>query len=543
MKFDGPADAAIEVLGMEPLKGPTGTAFDPSTTRGKFSALLQVNILFRKVGRPEDFDYSLEATLTDFGVDKVFKGQRMEGATVKAFASPSGIVLRGDGKLAGAPVAFEYEKRKDAADSDIRISATLDDAARGRLGVDLPGVSGPVGVRMVGTTNNKDTRATIETDLTQARIADLIPGLSKPAGKPMKARFVVNDKGNTIRLDDMVMDGSGTLLKGALELSDTGDLISAVFPTFQLSDGDKASLKADRVGDVLKVRITGDVMDARGIMKSLVSAPAVQRRTQKTPDVDLEARIGALTGNNGEVLRQMELSVARRGVETRDFTLTAKVGRDGAVAGEMRNWQGRQRALVVTTSDAGALLRFLDIYPKVQGGEAWIVVDPPRSDNTPQEGVLHVRDFAIKGEPGLERLSSAARDASGKIEDGTASFQKAQAQFARTTGKIVFKEGAIWGPSVGATFDGTLDFAGDRISIRGTFVPAYALNNMFSKLPVIGLFLGGGPNEGLVGVTFEIVGPLAGGPTLRINPISAVAPGFLRKIFEFKDSSDAPPTR
>ena len=106
----------------------------------------------------------------------------------------------------------------------------------------------------------------------------------------------------------------------------------------------------------------------------------------------------------------------------------------------------------------------------------------------------------------------------------------------------MFREGAIWGPSVGATFDGTLDFAADRMAVRGTFVPAYGLNNMFSKLPVIGLFLGGGPNEGLLGVTFEIVGPMTG-PTLRINPISAVAPGFLRKIFEFRDSVEVPPTR
>lgn len=543
VKFDGPADGAVEVLGMEPLKGPTGTAFDPSTTRGRFSALLQVNITFRKVPLPEDFDYSLEANLTDFGVDKVFRGQRLEGASVKAFASPAGVVLRGEGKLAGAPVAFEYEKRKDVADSDIRISATLDDAARGRLGLDIPGISGNVGVRLVGTTNNKDTRATIEADLTAARIADLIPGLSKPAGKPLKARFVLNDKGNTVRLDDLVMEGSGTVLKGGLELSDSGDLIGASFPTFQLSDGDKASLKAEKSGAVLKIRITGDVMDARGIMNSLVSTPPAGQRSQKTPDVDVEAKIGALTGNNGEVLRQFDLFVTRRGVETRDFTLTAKAGRDGTVAGEMRNWQGRQRALQITTSDAGALLRFLDVYAKVQGGEAWLIVDPPRSDSTPQEGVIHVRDFSIRGEPGLERLASAARDSSGRSEGGTAYFDKAQGQFARTTGKIVFKEGAIWGPSFGATFDGTLDFAADRISVRGTFVPAYALNNIFSKLPVLGLFLGGGPNEGLLGVTFEIVGPFSSGPTLRINPISAVAPGFLRKIFEFRDSSTAPPTR
>ncbi len=544
VKFDGPADAGIEVLGMEPLKGPEGTAFDPSTTRGHLAALLQVNITFRKVPLPEDLDYSLEASLTDFGVDNVFRAQRLEGATVKAFASPAGILLRGDGRLAGAPLAFEFEKKKDAADSDIRVNATLDDAARKRLGVEVPGIFGPVAVKLVGTTSNKDTKARLEVDLTPARIADLIPGLSKPAGKPLKARFVLNDRSRTVRLDDLVLDGSGALLKGSLELSDDGDLISAQFPVFQLSDGDKASLKAETASKVLKIRITGEVMDARGIMKSLVgTSSSGTGKKDATPDVDVDAKIGALTGNNGEVFRQFDLSVSRRGVAVTDFRLTAKLGRSGNVAGEMRRWQGTQKALNVTTSDAGALLRFLDIYAKVDGGEAWLMVDPPRSDDTPQEGVLHIRDFAIRGEPGLERLSSAARDSSGRVVDGSAAFEKAQAQFARTTGKVTFREGAIWGSSAGVTFEGTLNFAADRIGIRGTFVPAYALNNLFSKLPVIGMFLGGGPNEGLLGVTFEIVGSLSGGPTLRINPMSAVAPGFLRKIFEFRSADERQPAR
>ena len=44
--------------------------------------------------------------------------------------------------------------------------------------------------------------------------------------------------------------------------------------------------------------------------------------------------------------------------------------------------------------------------------------------------------------------------------------------------------------------------------------------------------LGGGSNEGLFGVTYEVVGT-PGQPVLRVNPISAMAPGVLRKIFEF----------
>jgi len=68
--------------------------------------------------------------------------------------------------------------------------------------------------------------------------------------------------------------------------------------------------------------------------------------------------------------------------------------------------------------------------------------------------------------------------------------------------------------------------------MRGTFIPLYGLNNMFGQIPLFGIFLGGGAKEGLVGVTFEVVGPTSG-PTLRVNPISAVAPGLLRKFFDF----------
>jgi hypothetical protein len=67
-------------------------------------------------------------------------------------------------------------------------------------------------------------------------------------------------------------------------------------------------------------------------------------------------------------------------------------------------------------------------------------------------------------------------------------------------------------------------------------VPLFGLNNMFGRLPIVGLVLGGGSNEGLVGITYEVAGPLEA-PVMRVNPISAVAPGFIRKFFEFPNAN------
>jgi hypothetical protein len=55
---------------------------------------------------------------------------------------------------------------------------------------------------------------------------------------------------------------------------------------------------------------------------------------------------------------------------------------------------------------------------------------------------------------------------------------------------------------------------------------------MFGQIPIVGLFLGGGSDEGLIGVTYEIVGTPSA-PVLNVNPMSAMAPGVLRKIFDF----------
>ena len=113
-----------------------------------------------------------------------------------------------------------------------------------------------------------------------------------------------------------------------------------------------------------------------------------------------------------------------------------------------------------------------------------------------------------------------------------------RAEFTRSTGKLAVRDGVVWGPAMGATIEGNFDYLRDEVRLRGTFVPAYVLNNFLARLPVLGFFLGGGQNEGVFGMTYEVVGP-TGNATLRVNPIAMMAPGFLRKIFEFRSADDS----
>jgi hypothetical protein len=118
-------------------------------------------------------------------------------------------------------------------------------------------------------------------------------------------------------------------------------------------------------------------------------------------------------------------------------------------------------------------------------------------------------------------------------------FSRLRVDFTRSLGRFIIRDGLVKGPAIGATVDGYIDYMRGEVRMRGTFVPLYGLNNMFGQIPIVGLFLGGS-NEGLIGVTYEVVGPPSA-PTLRVNPISAVAPGLLRKFFEFPGGTGTMP--
>src|SRR5262249_20330842 len=153
-----------------------------------------------------------------------------------------------------------------------------------------------------------------------------------------------------------------------------------------------------------------------------------------------------------------------------------------------------------------------------------------------KEGLLNLRDFSVRGEGALDR--AAAGNAAG-TQSGI-SFSAMRAEFTRQSGQLSVREGVVKGPIIGLTIEGNIDYNVNQVRMSGTIVPMYGLNNMFGQLPLIGIFLGGGSNEGLIGVTYEVVGSPSQ-PVLRVNPISAMAPGVLRKIFEFNTGKQSNP--
>jgi hypothetical protein len=227
--------------------------------------------------------------------------------------------------------------------------------------------------------------------------------------------------------------------------------------------------------------------------------------------------------------------MSRRGGRVRTFSMNARIGRDTPLVGEMRTRTNNGKpVLYFETNDAGALFRFTDMYQRMVGGKMWVGMDPPNQDGSTQEGVINVSAFSIRGDSTLERVVSNAPNAS---QNNNIDFSQARADFTRAPGRMTVRDGVLRGPMLGATVEGNIDYARDQVAMRGTLVPLYGLNNMFGQIPIVGLFLGGGSNEGMFGITYEVSGTTSN-PRPIVNPISAIAPGVLRKFFEFREQPD-----
>jgi hypothetical protein len=535
VRVEGPVAAAAELLNQDRLKDASAFPIDPATSRGNVLATVNLALPLNVEVKSGSLTYAITADIVNFATDRFLMSQRVEAQTLRATANNQGYQIKGDMRIGGTPATVELRHAMSDADAELRLNTVLDDAARNRLGLDSAGgIVGPVPVKVAGRVSfapDQENRLAVEADFTQAKFDNLLPGWSKVPSRAARATFTYVSKGKPVRLDDVVFDGGGASMRGGVEFDPNGDFATANFPVFGLSDGDKANLKVERTPDNLyKATLRGDVIDGRGFVKtSMAGAGDAKKNRTAGADLDLDAKLGSVAGFKGEVVRNLDLHLVRRGGVIRNLALNGRLG-EGSLQGDLRGKPGERQIVYLESNDAGALFRFSDTYARMLGGQMWLAMDPPTPDGARQEGLIDVREFAVRGEQALDSVVAGApnRDING------VQFSRMRVEFTRVPGKMTIRQGLVTGPTVGATIDGVMDYAANDVHMRGTFVPLYGLNSAFGQLPVLGFILGG--QEGLIGSTnYEVYGP-PGAPVLRVNPISMVAPGFLRKFFEFPSS-------
>ncbi|MGI3902310.1 MAG: AsmA-like C-terminal region-containing protein [Janthinobacterium lividum] len=544
-RIQGGVEVMAELLSRDALKSYADLPMDAGAMHGQVDGRLTVGFLMGDNVPPNSATVSVNATASNFGLDKLVGKEGLSDATIKLDVDPkNGTHAKGEGRLYGAATSVELHKPV-SGQGEALIALTLDDAARVRAGMASPSLKGPVAAKITAPLTSGDkTRASVDLDFTKAGIDGIVPGFSKPSGRPAKATLNVIQRDNGVTLDNIAFDGGGAVVRGTVDLDKDGDFASAKLSQVKLSPGDDMHVEAQQSGDTLKVTTRGANLDGRPFLKWL-SAPST---AGASPDVsgksalDLDLRSTILTGQNSQAITGAELHVTRRGGQVKRMTLAGRIGRQPLTI-QTAQIDGAPHFLI-HSGDAGASLLFMDLYKRMAGGllDANLVNLAQRLD-----GTVTVHDFTLREDPAIRKLAVEGL-ASQKHDDTTGSadapnfdpsamsFRKLEASFSKTGNMVQVRDGSMFGPALGATVAGTIDFSRDQVNLTGTFVPLFGVNNLFSQLPVLGPILGGGSHEGLLGLNYRITGSAAN-PQLSVNPLSALAPGFLRQIFGALDGA------
>lgn len=550
LRLSGGADALVSLLQTNMFKTLTGLDLDPGTVKGAADLRIDFPLNLKHIPDLPDLPVSITGTLSDIAVDKVFGKERLESGRFTVLCDRGAFSLKGDGRVMGTPITVDLRQPKAGAPGEVNIGLAIDDALRARKGLPVaPQITGTIPVRLtlpIGRTGSGKPPIRVEADLTRMGTDGLLPGVTKAVGKAGRASFTVSEGANGNQdLRDLVAEASPLMARGSASLNGDGGLERADLTALKLSPGDDMRLQVDRSGgNAYRVTVRGAVADARPFLRSLGGPDVKGARDASPKDVEADLSLGIVSGFNGESLTNASAKLSLRGRDLRSGRVQGKFSSAPFTAQVTHTDRGGS-SVTIETLDAGSTLRFADIYKRMYGGK--LIMTSALNDG-PQPGSVQIRNFILRNEPALSSImaqgpaTSEVTDARGRKyvvqnSGNDVEFDRLRAIFTRTGSRIDISDAAISNPAMGFTMTGYLDTAKERTDINGTFVPLYGLNNVVSQLPILGQLLGGGRNEGLFALNFRVSGRLAK-PDVSVNPLSALAPGILRKLFSAGGGND-----
>jgi hypothetical protein len=310
-------------------------------------------------------------------------------------------------------------------------------------------------------------------------------------------------------------------------------------------------------GDVYDVR--GRALDGSSIGRAAsCNAPPGGPKAAPRPDEKPEgayrviARVDRLALCDNVSINAVNFEMSAVGDRIASLSMNGRIAGTAAISAELENVaQGRR--ITVKAADTGLLARALFSFTGLRGGAMDVVAtlpgragDADAPANVPDfRGNMTITNFKMVNQSFLARLFSAVSFTGfgDLLQNEGISMDKFEAPFS-SKNNVIAINGAIFTGGVGGTADGYIDRPKSQIAIKGSLVPAYGLNSFISNVPLLGDLLASRKGEGIFGVTYSMSGP-TDQLALSTNPLSVLAPGILRRLFEGRmpTAANAPTNR
>jgi hypothetical protein len=291
-------------------------------------------------------------------------------------------------------------------------------------------------------------------------------------------------------------------------------------------------------------------MDVSGLFSADEETPPPKERKPKAerpqpPPLDIQLTVDRVWLGEQRWFDSVTATLLREPAGWRTVKVDAKVGpnlkRFEINYGQSKNY----RDLVISSDDAGETLRTLGTIDNAMDGTLQVTGSEATAD-APLKGEILIENFRVTNAPVLARILSAA-SLTGIVQSMAGKglqFDKFRVDYSMQDELITLHDGRARSADLGLTIEGKVDLLLETLDLKGLIVPAYTINSLLANIPILGELFGG-PGGGLFAATYSVRGSL-GDPSVGVNPLSVLTPGFLRYIFSIFDGpggvSDAPVT-
>ncbi len=534
----------MRVLDRKPLGFASALGVNPVAVGADVKATINVHFLLGREVKLDDVNIRADADLARFFWKKGLFGLDLADGRFKLTVDKSGMTLAGDGRLGEEAASLKWNESFGKGASprrtlDLKTRFRVDALAAAGFDVRLY-LSGSYGadLKVTGTDDGR-TQVDGVYDLQDASFTT--PGLpiTKPVGMAATARsLVIMQNQRIVSVQRFSVESAALNVSGSASFHADG-LTLRTMEVNRLVAGRtdiRATIQGERDG-TKSVRIEGHSLDI---------APLLAARNESgdvpLPPVRGSAKVGRLYVARDRFVADFVGEVLYDGQRWRNIAMDAKVGRGTPLTLRLIEVAGG-RALQVSTNDAGAALRALNITDTVVGGA--LVIRAVTDDKKPDAGFIgstELRNYRIVRAPVMARiLAMASFEGLGNLlaTDQGVEFGTLVLPFRYRQGMIEVKDGRAEGSQIGITISGRLDSRRDFANIQGTIVPLYMLNSMVGKIPLLGEVIVKEKGGGLFAARFSVEGELKN-PSFTVNPLSILTPGPFRRLFD-SPSADASP--
>ena len=552
----GSLSDVLDVLDHKPLQYASYGGIDPKKVQGTGKVDLHMNFPLLSNLQFKDVKLTLKGAFQKVALNRKISDDLTAQVTGGDFAvnlNQDQMVINGSGILNQMPSQLSYiHYFKSTAPQELRIdvdtNASFEDFKR--FGFDFQDYGrGPTRAKLTYIMErSKHSHLTINLDTTAAYL--VFPPLEweKKPGEQGNISFALLFKnGDLFEMSNLTMVTPTYSLQGNILFGPHKKWSTIQLSQFKGPHTNVAVTLHTPQDNIYELSFIGESIDLEKFQQYIAKE---ENATDHPPtDIKISAQVGQLRLGEGKTLQNVEAS-ANLFLYGRESTwkavkLRAKAGKSvaysensavtnvaGGIAFDITPGPNDTRTLEVRANDAGKVLKTLDIYNDVK--EGYIVIKAQRVGNGPYAGIFRLRDFNVNRVPVLARFA-ALLSPIGIVnllsEKGTLSMDRFECEFQFGENAILVKKGVGKSLSLGFTVEGRLDHTNRRYALKGNIIPVRFINSILGNIPIIGDLLNGGEGEGIFGIAYTVSGGFDD-PRITLNPLSILAPGFLRKLFQ-----------